>query len=122
MTEQTKTMTEGDDPKDFDNDGVNAYLANASQEERARVLQAEADGKARVGILGGPYGTDQVGGGDDDPEAESQPTGTGASHQDGAPKALAKAADKAEELGKIGGKAKEYDYSQANSEVMGSQG
>lgn len=34
---------------------VNDYLAGADADERARVLQAECDGKARRGIIQGPY-------------------------------------------------------------------
>ncbi len=36
-------------------DEVNNYLANADADEVARVLAAESDGKARKGILEGPY-------------------------------------------------------------------
>lgn len=34
---------------------VNAYLADAGPDERRRVLQVEAAGKARVRILNGPH-------------------------------------------------------------------
>lgn len=39
-------------------DEVNNYLANADEDEVRRVLAAEADGKARKGILEGPYALD----------------------------------------------------------------
>lgn len=40
------------DPANYTVDEVNTYLAEASPEERDRVLQAEREGKARKGILG----------------------------------------------------------------------
>lgn len=40
------------DPNDYTVDEVNAYLADASEDEKARVLQAERDGQARKGIVG----------------------------------------------------------------------
>ncbi|MBM4497537.1 hypothetical protein MWT96_20785 [Prescottella equi] len=43
------------DPTGHDVDEVNAYLDGADAAERERVLQAEADGKARKGILSGPH-------------------------------------------------------------------
>lgn len=39
-------------PADHTVDEVNAYLADADEAERTRVLDAERDGKARTGILG----------------------------------------------------------------------
>ncbi|NKV28219.1 hypothetical protein GS921_00285 [Rhodococcus hoagii] len=52
-----RPVGDGDDfdPADFDVDEVNAYLDGADAAERERVLQAEADGKARKGILSGPH-------------------------------------------------------------------
>lgn len=40
------------DPSNYTVDEVNAYLSEASPEERERVLAAEREGKARKGILG----------------------------------------------------------------------
>jgi hypothetical protein len=40
-------------------DEVNNYLANADAVEVARVLAAEAEGKARKGVLEGPYAADE---------------------------------------------------------------
>lgn len=42
-------------PDDRTVDEVNAYLADADQAERERVLQAEAEGRGRRGILSGPF-------------------------------------------------------------------
>lgn len=53
--EPTTTLVESSqvyDPANFTVYEVNAYLAEASPEERERVLQAEREGKARKGILG----------------------------------------------------------------------
>lgn len=55
--DQAKTMQPGDDPGDFTNDQVNAYLASLGTEhdddvERERVLDQERGGQARVGIVG----------------------------------------------------------------------
>lgn len=43
------------DPSDYDVDEVNDRLANADHATREAVLQAEAEGKARKGILSGPH-------------------------------------------------------------------
>lgn len=53
--EPTTTQVESSqlyDPANNTVDDVNAYLVDASPEERERVLQAEREGKARKGILG----------------------------------------------------------------------
>lgn len=39
------------DPADFTSDQVLAYLATADEAERTRVLEAEAEGKQRKGVL-----------------------------------------------------------------------
>lgn len=59
-TAEAELKAEGDrflgvvafDPGAHNVDEVAAYLADAPEAERARVLQAERDGKARVTILG----------------------------------------------------------------------
>lgn len=54
-------MQDGDDPADFTVDEVTDHLDRASDDERARVLTAEGEGKARKGVLGddaAPSGTD----------------------------------------------------------------
>ncbi|WP_395704818.1 hypothetical protein [Rhodococcus ruber] len=43
------------DPAEHTVDQVNAYLAGADRRERERILQSEADGEARKGILHGPH-------------------------------------------------------------------
>ncbi|WP_182704177.1 hypothetical protein [Thermomonospora cellulosilytica] len=43
------------DPADHTVDEVNAYLADVDLAERERIIQAEAEGKARRGIISGPY-------------------------------------------------------------------
>lgn len=43
------------DPAEHTVDQVNAYLAGVDGRERERVLQSEADGEARKGILQGPH-------------------------------------------------------------------
>lgn len=43
------------DPSERTVTQVNEYLAGADQAERERVLQAEADGRGRRGILSGPH-------------------------------------------------------------------
>lgn len=43
------------DPAEHTVTQVNAHLAGADAGERARVLQAEAEGRARRGILSGPH-------------------------------------------------------------------
>lgn len=43
------------DPAEHTVAQVNAYLADADRGERERVLQAEAEGRARRGILSGPH-------------------------------------------------------------------
>lgn len=43
------------DPSQYGVREVNAYLADADEDERKRVLVAEAEGKARSTILNGPY-------------------------------------------------------------------
>ncbi|MEV4672172.1 hypothetical protein AB0K34_11020 [Actinomadura sp. NPDC049382] len=43
------------DPSEHTVTQVNEYLAGAELGERERVLQAEADGRGRRGILSGPY-------------------------------------------------------------------
>lgn len=43
------------DPSDHTVDDVNDYLAAAEYDERERVLQAESDGKGRLGVLNGPH-------------------------------------------------------------------
>ena len=43
------------DPAEHTVAQVNAYLADADEDERARVLAAEADGRARRGIVEGPH-------------------------------------------------------------------
>ena len=67
MTEQTPE-TETYDPSDQTVDQVNEHLATLDPEgdEHARILQAERDGKARVGILGD----------EPDPEDAETPQGT----------------------------------------------
>lgn len=52
--QEPQGMQDGDDPGDFTVDEVVAYLSqpDLSDEERDRVLEVEADGQARVGILG----------------------------------------------------------------------
>lgn len=45
-------MQDGDDPKDFTVAQVQAHLASASDEERDRVLEAEAAGKNRATLVG----------------------------------------------------------------------
>lgn len=45
-------MKKGDDPKDFKVDEVEAYLANADEAEKSRVLEAEVQGKNRKGLVG----------------------------------------------------------------------
>jgi hypothetical protein len=40
------------DPNDYTVEQVNEYLATASDEEKARVLEAEKAGQGRVGIVG----------------------------------------------------------------------
>ena len=104
-------------PADYTVDDVNAYLADASQEERARVLEAEQDGEGRKGILGGPYGTGQADPSDPE-EGESQPTGSGTVHQDGAPEDLVAVVEEAEEKGYLGQSADKEDHSQRNPDVM----
>lgn len=57
MTDSSNAPTplaEGGDPNDFTNDQVNDYLATLDPDgdERMRVLAAEENGQARVGILG----------------------------------------------------------------------
>lgn len=42
-------------PNDFNVAGVNAYLANADDDEKDRVLIEERNNKARSGILDGPH-------------------------------------------------------------------
>lgn len=57
MTDGTPTpLAEGGDPGDFTVDQVNGHLAKDTTDdtERERVLQAERNGQARVGILGKP--------------------------------------------------------------------
>lgn len=51
MTEQTEQFN----PSDHNVDDVNAYLETASDDERARVLQAETEGQSRKGILEGTH-------------------------------------------------------------------
>lgn len=46
------------DPADDNVDEVNAYLEVASEAERRRVLELEAAGKERIGILSGPHGAE----------------------------------------------------------------
>lgn len=48
-------MGPGEDPAGFKVDAVNAYLAIADADERARVLAAEAAGENRTGIVDGPH-------------------------------------------------------------------
>jgi len=43
------------DPAEHTVAQVNAYLADADRGERERVLQAEAEGRARRGVLSGPH-------------------------------------------------------------------
>lgn len=43
------------DPADHTVAQVNAYLADADEDERARVLAAEAEGRNRRGIVEGPH-------------------------------------------------------------------
>lgn len=43
------------DPNDYNVDQVNEYLASADETEAKRVLDAEAKGQARKGILEGPH-------------------------------------------------------------------
>jgi len=43
------------DPADHTVAQVNAYLASAGEDERARVLAAEAEGRNRRGIVEGPH-------------------------------------------------------------------
>lgn len=43
------------DPSEANVDEVNEHLAAADSDERARVLQAEADGKNRTTIVNGPH-------------------------------------------------------------------
>lgn len=43
------------DPAEHTVAQVNAYLADAGRDERERVLQAEAEGRGRRGILSGPH-------------------------------------------------------------------
>ena len=43
------------DPAEHTVAQVNAYLADAGRGERERVLQAEAEGRARRGVLSGPH-------------------------------------------------------------------
>ena len=45
------------DPSEHSVKDVNAYLAEASAEERARVIEVEQAGQGRVGILDGPWAT-----------------------------------------------------------------
>lgn len=42
-------------PADHTVDQVNEHLADAGAEERERIIQAETEGKARRGIIQGPY-------------------------------------------------------------------
>jgi hypothetical protein len=49
------------DPSDHNIDDVQAYLANATDEERARVLEAERAGKARKTLLDAPGSFDPAG-------------------------------------------------------------
>jgi hypothetical protein len=51
----------GFDPTSEGVDEVNNYLAEADEDEVTRVLAAEAEGKARKGILEGPYAPDAEG-------------------------------------------------------------
>lgn len=46
-----RTMSAGDDPADYNVGEVQTYLATASDDEKARVLAAEADGKKRASLL-----------------------------------------------------------------------
>ena len=50
--EQQKAMAVGDDPSGYTVEQVNEYLSTASDDEKARVLDAERTGHARKGILG----------------------------------------------------------------------
>lgn len=47
-----RVMAAGDDPGDFKVDEVQAYLASADEDEKTRVLEAEAAGKNRSSITG----------------------------------------------------------------------
>jgi hypothetical protein len=48
----TRTMAAGDDPADFTVGEVQAFLADADDAERTRVLDAESSGKNRTSITG----------------------------------------------------------------------
>lgn len=50
-TTEPKPMSAGDDPGDFNVTEVQAYLATADEAEKARVLEAEKDGKNRSSLL-----------------------------------------------------------------------
>jgi len=50
-TSDGEGMAEGSDPGDFTVKEVQAYLAGASEEEKTRVLAAEADGKNRPSLV-----------------------------------------------------------------------
>lgn len=43
------------DPSGYTVPAVNAYLSGVDGHERGRVIQAECEGKARAGIIRGPY-------------------------------------------------------------------
>jgi hypothetical protein len=133
------TMQAGDDPKDYTNDQVNAYLADADETERRRVLEAEQGGEGRVGIVDGPHGyADSDGtlkGGESAGDGQTEGlAGTGnpndlatrpeaqvsanIGHQEGAPEELTKVADESAAKGFFGENAAKPDYSQSNPEVM----
>lgn len=70
---ETQTVT-GFDPADHDVDGVNDYLAplvDESPGEVARVLEAESAGKARKGILAGPYAPSDPSDDEHDPDTDA---------------------------------------------------
>lgn len=111
------------DPSNYDVAEVNKYLAEANDDEKARVLQAERDGKARKGILGDdipeeePQGLASTGNPNDLAAPITTPDSAPA-HQEGAPPELVAVADKAEELGYLGAERDKPDYSQGNPTVM----
>jgi hypothetical protein len=59
---------DGYNPDEHTVDEVNAYLADADDTERQRVLSVEADGQNRKGIMEGPHAPTD---GSDEPDAGS---------------------------------------------------
>lgn len=123
-------MAESYNPADHTVDEVNAYLKDADDTERQRVLDAEAGAeKPRTGITEGPHAAPA----DDAPEGEGLATtgnpndlstkpdaqvSANIGHQEGAPEELTKVADESAEKGYFGENAEKPDYSQSNPAVM----